>query len=148
KSRRNAITREATCLGNSPVAGRRRSQEGKASSEFREIGRGGSPNRPRTIEVNRPYLLGVTFTTFRQIRIQGAEHMGPLDGSNAFLFLKLFDVSMKFFHLRPMHLGPEMVLGMVAVIEKQPVIDFSVTAHSPGNRFIRICAVMPIVAVE
>src|SRR5262249_11962014 len=74
--------------------------------------------------------------------------MSPLDGSNAFLFLKLFDVSMKFFHLRPMHLGPEMVLGMVAVIEKQPVIDFSVTAHSPGNRFIRICAVMPIVAVE
>ena len=55
---------------------------------------------------------------------------------------------MKFFHLRPMHFGPEMVLGMVTVVEKQPVVDSSVAAYTPGDRFIRIRSIMPIVAVE
>ena len=47
-----------------------------------------------------------------------------------------------------MHFGPEMVFGMVAVVEKQPVIDFSVAAYAPGDRFIGIRSIMPIVAVE
>src|ERR1044071_9322516 len=55
---------------------------------------------------------------------------------------------MKFFHLRPMDFGPEMVLGMVAVVEKQPVVDFSITAYTPCNRFIRVRSIMAIVTVE
>ena len=47
-----------------------------------------------------------------------------------------------------MHFGPEMVLGMVAVVEKQPIVDFSVAAYAPGDRFIGICTIMPIVAVK
>ena len=55
---------------------------------------------------------------------------------------------MEFFYRRPMHFGPEMVFGMIAVVEKQPVIDFSVAAYAPGDRFIGIRSIMPIVAVE
>ena len=47
-----------------------------------------------------------------------------------------------------MHFGPEMVFGMVAVVEKQPVVDFSVAAHTPGDRFIGIRSIMPIVTVQ
>ena len=47
-----------------------------------------------------------------------------------------------------MHFGPEMVLGMVTVVEKQPVVDFSIATYAPGNRFIGIRSIMPIVAVE
>jgi hypothetical protein len=74
--------------------------------------------------------------------------MRALDRTNAFLFLHVFDALMKFFHLRPMHFGPEMVFGMVAVVEKQPIVDFSVAAYTPGDRFIGICTIMPIEAVE
>src|SRR5438094_10000481 len=70
------------------------------------------------------------------------------DCADTFLFLHLFDGLMKFFHLRPMHFGPEMVLGMVAVVEEQPIVDSSVAAYTPGDRFIGICTIMPIVAVE
>src|SRR4030095_8450001 len=80
--------------------------------------------------------------------VQKTEHMRALDCTNAFLFLHLFDGLMKFFQLRPMHFGPEMVLGMVAVVEKQPIVDSSVAAYTPGDRFIGICTIMPIVAVE
>ena len=74
--------------------------------------------------------------------------MRALDRADAFLFLQVFDALMEFFHLRPMHLGPEMMLGMVAVVEKQPVVDFSVAAYTPGDRFVGIRSIMPIVAVQ
>ena len=74
--------------------------------------------------------------------------MRALDCTNTFLFLKLFDAVMKFFHLSPMHFGPEMVLRMVSVVEKQPVIDFTVAAYTPGDRFIGVRPIMAIVPVE
>src|SRR5438874_119934 len=33
-------------------------------------------------------------------------------------------------------------------LEKQPIVDSSVAAYPPGDRFIGICTIMPIVAVE
>src|SRR5437763_14104010 len=74
--------------------------------------------------------------------------MRALDCTDAFLFLYLFDGLMKSFHLRPMHFGPEMVLGMVAVVEKQPIVDSSVAAYTQADRFIGICTIMPIVSVK
>src|SRR5262249_60420473 len=47
-----------------------------------------------------------------------------------------------------MHFWPEMVLGVVAVVKEKPVVDFSVTAHAPGNRFIGVRAVMTVVTVQ
>lgn len=74
--------------------------------------------------------------------------MGPLNRANALLFLQACDSLVKFFHLCPMDFGPEMVLGMVAVVKEQPVVDSAVAAHAPGNWLIRIGSVMAVVAVE
>ena len=47
-----------------------------------------------------------------------------------------------------MHLRTEMMFGVVAVVEEEPVVDFSVAAYAPCNRFIGVRAVMPVVAVK
>src|SRR5262245_9013770 len=60
----------------------------------------------------------------------------------------MLDAATEFFHLCPMHFWTEMVLGVITIVEEQPVIDFSVTAHAPGNRFVGIGSVMAIVAVQ
>jgi len=81
-------------------------------------------------------------------RIQEAEHVRATDRADAFLFLQLLDAAAEFFHLGPMHLGTEMVLRMITVVEKQPVINFSVAADSPRNRLVRVGPVMAIVSVQ
>src|SRR6266700_6578379 len=47
-----------------------------------------------------------------------------------------------------MHLRPEMMFGMEAIVEPRPVIELAIGAHAPGNRFVGIAPVMPIVAVQ
>src|SRR6476659_4644452 len=47
-----------------------------------------------------------------------------------------------------MHLRPEMMFGMVAIVEPRPVIELTVGAHAPGNRLVGIASVVPIVAVQ
>src|SRR5438105_15876243 len=41
-----------------------------------------------------------------------------------------------------------MMFGVIAVIEKEPVINFAVTAHAPGNGLIRVGAVMAEVTIQ
>src|SRR6267378_6774814 len=41
-----------------------------------------------------------------------------------------------------------MVFGVVAVVAKEPVVDFAVTAHAPGDRLVGVRAVVTIVAVQ
>src|SRR5258708_14871421 len=74
--------------------------------------------------------------------------MRAFDGANAFFFLQLGNALAEGFHFRPMHFRPEMVFGMVAVVEKEPVVDFSVAAHAPGDWFVRVGAVVAIVTVQ
>ena len=47
-----------------------------------------------------------------------------------------------------MYFGAEMVFGVIAIVEEKPVINFSVTAYAPGDRFVRVRAVMAVVAVQ
>ena len=49
---------------------------------------------------------------------------------------------MQFFHLSPMHFGPEMMLGVIPVIEPKQIVPFRVGTDSPGNRLIRISSIM------
>ena len=70
------------------------------------------------------------------------------DRADAFLFLQIGDLLPERLHFRPVNFGPEMVLGVIAVIEKEPVVDFAVTAHTPGDWFVRIRAIMAIIAVQ
>src|SRR3984893_16416027 len=88
------------------------------------------------------------FAALWQIRIQEAEHVRALNGANAFGFLQVGNALMERFHFDPMHFRPEMVFGVVAVVEEEPVVDFSVTAHAPGDRFVGVSAVMTVVAVQ
>ncbi len=74
--------------------------------------------------------------------------MRALDRADAFLFLQIGNALPERFHFRPVHFGPEMVLGVIAVIEEEPVINFAVAAHSPGDRLIRVRAVMAIITVQ
>src|ERR1700719_3400695 len=61
---------------------------------------------------------------------------------------KIEDALAEPFHSRPVHFRPEMMLGVIAVVEKQPVIDFAVTAYTPRDRFVRIRTVVSIVAIQ
>src|SRR2546421_10724832 len=74
--------------------------------------------------------------------------MRAFNGANAFLFLQLSNALAESFHFCPMHFRPEMVFGVVAVGEKEPVVDFSVAAHAPGDWFGRVRAVVMIVTVQ
>src|SRR5437763_1760028 len=61
----------------------------------------------------------------------------------------LFDAFItKRFHPCPMDLRPEMMLGVITVVEPRPVVEFLVAANSPGDRFVRVAAVMPVIAVQ
>ena len=41
-----------------------------------------------------------------------------------------------------------MMFGVIAVVEKQPVVDFSVAAHAPRNRLVGVRSVVPVVAIQ
>src|SRR6266496_408749 len=41
-----------------------------------------------------------------------------------------------------------MMLGVVPIVEKEPVVDLAVAAHAPRDRFVRISAVMPVITIE
>src|SRR4030095_10321134 len=79
---------------------------------------------------------------------QKAKHVCAPDLAHAFLLLQTLNAAPKLFHLGPMHLRTEMVFGVIAVVEEQPVIDFAVAAHPPGNRFVRIRAVVAVIAIQ
>ena len=55
---------------------------------------------------------------------------------------------MELLHLRPVQLGPEMMLGVVPIVKPEQIIDFLVRTHAPGNRFVRISPVMQKIAVQ
>ena len=55
---------------------------------------------------------------------------------------------MQLLHFRPMQFRTEMVLRVVPVIEPERVVDLLVRAHTPGDRLIRVPAVMQEVAVQ
>src|SRR4029077_20035343 len=85
---------------------------------------------------------------FWQIGVEKAEHVGALDCSYAFLFLDVGDAFLKRFHFRPVNFGPEMMFGVVAVVEEEPIIKLVVAAHAPRDRFVRISAIMPVITVQ
>ena len=51
-------------------------------------------------------------------------------------------------HPGPVDFGPEMVLGVVAVKEPDPIVELVVAAHAPGDRLIGVTPVMAVVAVQ
>src|SRR6478736_2934677 len=83
-----------------------------------------------------------------QIGVKKTERVRHLDNTHSSLALLLDDLIAERLHSSPMHLRPEMMFGMVAIVEPRPVIELAVGAHAPGNRLVGITSVMPIVAVQ
>ncbi len=74
--------------------------------------------------------------------------MRAFDDAHAFLPLRFRDARVKGFHFRPMNLRPEMMLGVISVVEENPVINLAVAAYAPRDGLIGIGAVMAEVTVE
>lgn len=51
-------------------------------------------------------------------------------------------------HLGPVELGPEMMLGMVPIIEPSQVVQLVIGADSPGYRFVRVPSVVKKISVQ
>src|SRR5437763_10486821 len=83
-----------------------------------------------------------------QIRVEEPKHMGVIDDADAFLFLHLGDLPLELFHFRPMHFGTEMMLGVVAVVEENPIVNFPVATYAPRDRFVRVSAIMTEISVQ
>src|SRR5439155_24050942 len=83
-----------------------------------------------------------------KMRIQKPECVRHLDHAHPSLALLLNDLITQRLHSRPMHLWPEMMFGMEAIVEPGPVIELAIGAQAPGNRLVGIASVMPIVAVK
>ncbi len=67
------------------------------------------------------------------------------DSSSALLF---HDPIAERLHSCPMHLRSEMMLRVIAVKEPDPIVKFIVTAHAPRKRFVRVAAIVAVVAIE
>src|SRR6266446_6280933 len=89
-----------------------------------------------------------TLSPLWQVRIEEAEHVRAMNHADAFLFLQIGNLPVEIFHLRPVHLRTKMMLGVVTIIEKEPVVDFAVAAHAPRDRLVRISAVMPVITIQ
>src|SRR5436309_14548790 len=71
-----------------------------------------------------------------------------LDHADAFFFLQFSDLLVERFHLGPMHFWPEMVLGMITIVKKEPVVNLPVAAHPPSNGFIGVRPIMAVITIQ
>ena len=74
--------------------------------------------------------------------------MWQLDYSDASGVLLFDDLTPKHLHSCPMHLWSEMMLSVIAVKEPNPVVKLIVTAYAPGERLVRVTAIVAVVSVE
>jgi hypothetical protein len=71
-----------------------------------------------------------------------------LDHASPFSLLLFCNLLMQLLHFRPMQFGTKVVLRMVPVVEPERIVDLFVGAYAPGNRFVRVPAVMQEVPVQ
>ena len=74
--------------------------------------------------------------------------MWGLDHTHTGESLLLDNLFAKRLHPSPMNFRPEMVLGVIAVKEPDPIVKFMIAAHAPSHRFLRVAAIVPIVSVQ
>src|SRR6186997_787645 len=83
-----------------------------------------------------------------QIRIEKSKCVRGFDHANTGGALLLPNLITKCLHACPMNFWPEMMFGVVTVVEPGPVIEFVIAAHAPGERLVRITAIMPVEPVQ
>ena len=84
----------------------------------------------------------------RQVGIEKSKGVGRLDYSDTGSPLLFYDLVAERLHARPMYFRTEMMLRVVAVKKPDPIVKFIVTTHPPGKRFVRVAAIMAVIAVE
>src|SRR5205807_8974892 len=82
------------------------------------------------------------------IGIEKTERVRRFDDAHTGGALLIDDRIAKLLHTRPMHFGTEMMLGVIAVEEPDPIVELVVATHTPGDWLIGITTVMPVVAVQ
>ena len=80
--------------------------------------------------------------------IQKAERVRHVNDPDSSVVLLLDDLIVQRLHPRPVHFWAEMMFRVVAVVKPRPVIEISVGAHAPRDRFFWIAAVVAIIAVQ
>src|SRR5438045_3312279 len=84
----------------------------------------------------------------RQIGIEEAQSVRRFDDPNADGALLFHDLIPEGLHPGPMHLGPEMMLGVVTIKEPDPIIEFVVATYTLRDWFVRIAAIMQVITVQ
>src|SRR5215472_13396051 len=84
----------------------------------------------------------------RQIRVQEPKGVGRFDHPDALPVLRLGNLLVQSLHLGPVQLWPEMVLGVVSVVKPEQIIQFVIRAYTPGNRLVRVAAIVKEIAVQ
>ena len=83
----------------------------------------------------------------RQIRIEETECVRRLDHAHTGGALLLYNLITKRLHAGPMDLRPKMMFGMVAIVKPGPIVELVVAAYAPGERLVRIAAIVPIIPI-
>src|ERR1051326_9571927 len=73
--------------------------------------------------------------------------MRRLDHAYASRTLPISNLIVQRLHFCPMHLRPEMMFGVITIVEPGPVIEPAVGTYAPRNRLVRIGALMGIVSI-
>jgi hypothetical protein len=71
-----------------------------------------------------------------------------LDHAHSGALLLVGDLFVELAHFRPVHLRAEVVLGVVAVVEPDPIVEPVIAAHAPGDGQVGVAAVVAVVAVQ
>ena len=74
--------------------------------------------------------------------------MRRLDHAHTGGALFLQNLIAKRLHAGPMDLRPEVVFRVITVIKPGPVVELIVAAYAPGQRLVRITAIMPVETVQ
>ena len=88
------------------------------------------------------------FGVRRQIRIEETECVRRLDHADTGGALLLHNLITKRLHPGPMNLRPKMMFGVVTVVKPGPIVELVVTAYTPGERLVRIAAIVPVIPVQ
>ena len=83
-----------------------------------------------------------------KMRVEKTESVRHINDAHASFALLVYDLIPQRLHSRPMHLWPEVMFGVVAIVEPRPVINLAIGAHAPGDRLVRIATVMAVIAVQ
>src|SRR5438094_7282425 len=83
-----------------------------------------------------------------QIRIEETECMRELNHAHAGGSLFLQNLIAQRLHAGPMDLRPEVMFRVITVIKPGPVVELIVAAYAPGERLVRITAIVPIEPIQ